>query len=115
MMSESQTTPMTMTKTSIAARSHQPFPLTEVEARLRRELNKASAEGNVLRGSWEPLLDSLRMVAVLPKLEDLFDFDLRPEKIVRKGGYTGVEEGVGDMVNQLQHLWQEHHATTEVS
>ena len=106
----------------MATRTHQmllpgtkPFPLTEVRARLQRELEKATAEGDILRGSWEPSLDSLRMVAVLPKLEDLFDFGLRPEKIVRKGGYTGVEEGVDDMLNRLQSLWQEHHATREVS
>jgi hypothetical protein len=91
------------------------FPLSEVRTRLRQELEKATAEGDVLRGSWEPSLDSLRMVAVLPKLEDLFDFDLRPEKIVRKGGYTGVEEGVDDMLSRLRSLWQEHYATREVS
>jgi hypothetical protein len=91
------------------------FPSSEVEARLRRELGKVAAESDVLRGSWEPSLDSLRIVAVLPKLEDLFDFDLRPEKIVRKGGYYSVDEGVESVRNCLHRLWQEHHAKREVS
>lgn len=89
------------------------FPLAELEARLRRELGKAATEGAVLQGDWEPSLDSLRMVAILPKLEDLFDFALRPEKIVRKGGYHSPDEALNDMRDSLRHLWQEHHAERE--
>jgi acyl carrier protein len=95
--------------------AHQPFPSSEVEARLRRELGKAAAESDVLRGSWEPSLDSLRIVSILVKLEDLFDFDLRPEKIVRKGGYHSVEEGVDDLRNRLHRLWQERQVKRETS
>lgn len=84
------------------------FPTAELEVRLRRELEKATAEGDVLRGSWEPSLDSLRIVSIILKLEDLFDFDLRPEEIVRKGGYASVEEAVDDMQSGLQRLWQKH-------
>jgi hypothetical protein len=91
------------------------FPSSEVEARLRREFGKVAAESDVLRGSWEPSLDSLRIVAVLPKLADLFDFDLRPERIVRKGGYHSVDEGVESVRDCLQRLWQEHCAKREVS
>jgi transcriptional regulator with XRE-family HTH domain len=82
---------MTTRTQQIRSTGFKPFPLAEIEARLRRESEKVTAEGDVLRGSWEPPLDSLRMVSVLLKLVDLFDFDLRPEKVVRKGGYTSVE------------------------
>ena len=82
------------------------FPSAEVEARLRCELEKAAAEGQVLRPDWEPSLDSLRMVSALATLEGLFDFDLRPERIVRRGGYTSVEEGVEDMLEGLRSEWQ---------
>ena len=84
------------------------FPATEVERRLRRELTDAAEESTVLRGSWEPVLDSLRMVSVVCTLEDLFEFELPPEKLVRKGGYRGVEEGVADMTNRLIRLFGKH-------
>jgi hypothetical protein len=103
------------TKPLPPATASKAFPLAEVEARLQRELEKAAAESAVLRGNWEPPLDSLRMVSVLLKLEDLFDFALRPEKIVRKGGYTSVEGGVDDMRIGLYRLWQEHRTTKETS
>jgi acyl carrier protein len=62
-----------------------------------------------LRGEWEPLLDSLRMVSVLVSLEDLFDFPLPPEKLVRRGGYTSEEEAVEDMSGRLRRFWDEKH------
>ena len=46
------------------------------------------------------------MVSALATLEGLFDFDLRPERIVRRGGYTSVEEGVEDMLEGLRSEWQ---------
>ena len=81
------------------------FPTAETEMRLKAELQRAAAESVVLRGGWEPNLDSLRMVSVLLTLEDLFDFELPPEKLVRKGGYATVEEGVADMAARLYELW----------
>lgn len=89
------------------------FPFTEVEVRLRRGLEKAAAEGNVLRGDWEPVLDSMRVASMVVTLEDLFDFRLPPEKIVRVGGYASVEEGVADMRERLQLLWQKHQRRKE--
>src|SRR6185436_19921208 len=114
-MSENRTQHMATTTQQVRSAASKPFRIAEVETRLRGELEKASAEGDVLRGGWEPSLDSLRIVSILVKLEDLFDFDLRPEKIVRKGGYASVEEGLDDMRNRLQRLWQEHHQAKEES
>ena len=85
------------------------FPRAQIEQRLRRELGRAAAEASTLRGSWEPFLDSLRMVSVVLTLEDLFSSRLPPEKVVRVGGYANVDEGVSDMCERLECLWREYH------
>ena len=84
------------------------FPLAEVQARLRRELEEAEAESVVLHSGWQPVLDSLRMVTAIATVEDLFDFKLPPEKVVKKGGYKSVEEGVKDMTNKIREIWTKH-------
>lgn len=86
------------------------FPAREVELRLRRELEKARTESRVLKGEWEPELDSLRMVSVGLTLEELFEFQLAPEKLVRKGGYASVDEALQDMTTRARQLWNEHYA-----
>ena len=85
------------------------FPLEEVQELLRKELEEAVDESIVLHGGWEPVLDSLRMVTVVSTLEDIFDFTLPPEKVVKKGGYKSVDEGVEDMTKNLRRLWNKHH------
>ena len=84
------------------------FPRAQVEHRLRRELGRAAAEASTLRGSWEPVLDSLTMVSVVLTFEDLFSFKLPPEKLVQIGGYASVDEGVSDMSERLERLWNEN-------
>lgn len=81
------------------------FPLADVEARLRRELEEAEAESVILHPGWQPVLDSLRMVTAIAAIEDLFDFKLPPEKVVKRGGYTSVNEGVRDMTNRVREVW----------
>ena len=81
------------------------FPLTEVQARLRRELGEAVAESVVLHPGWQPVLDSLRMVTAIATVEGLFDFKLPPEKVVKKGGYKSVDEGVSDMTSRIREVW----------
>ncbi len=81
------------------------FPLAEVQARLRRELEEAEAESIILHPGWQPVLDSLRMVTAIATVEDLFDFKLPPEKVVKKGGYKSVDEGVSDMTNKIREVW----------
>jgi acyl carrier protein len=82
------------------------FPLDKVREILRRELEEAEEESATLHEGWEPVLDSLRMVTVVTSLDDLFDFPLPPEKVVKKGGYTSVDEGVDDMTDNLRRLWE---------
>jgi acyl carrier protein len=85
------------------------FPLDKVREVLRKELEEAAEESATVHEAWEPLLDSLRVVTVVATLEDLFDFPLPPEKVVRKGGYTSVEQGVDDVAGNLRRLWDNHH------
>jgi hypothetical protein len=35
----------------------------------------------------------------------LFEFKLPPEKVVKKGGYKSVNEGVADMTNRIREVW----------
>ena len=81
------------------------FPLEEVQARLRRELQEAKAESVVLHPGWQPVLDSLRMMTAIATVEDLFEFRLPPEKVVKKGGYKSVDDGVADMTNRIREIW----------
>jgi acyl carrier protein len=89
--------------------SESTFPFAKVRELLRRELEEAAEESSTIHGAWEPVLDSLRMVSVVTGLEDIFDFALPPEKVIRKGGYASVDEGVDDMTDNLRRLWEQHH------
>jgi acyl carrier protein len=91
------------------ATSEAVYPFADVQSRLQAGVREASEEGVDLRSEWEPLLDSLRMVSVLVSLEDLFDFPLPPEKLVRRGGYTSEDDAVEHMSGQLRRLWDDQH------
>ncbi len=84
------------------------FPFAEVQDRLRRELEEAEAESVILHPGWQPVLDSLRMVTAIATVEDLFRFKLPPEKIVKKGGYKSVDEGVSYMTSRIREVWTKH-------
>ena len=62
------------------------YPFVDVQNLLLIGVGEALEEIVDLRGEWEPLIDSLRVVSVLVSLEDLFDFPLPPEKLVRAAG-----------------------------
>lgn len=81
------------------------FPLEEVKRRLREELEEARAESVILHPAWQPVLDSLRMAIAIATIENLFNFNLPPEKVVRKGGYGSVDEGVEDMTDRVRDIW----------
>jgi len=91
------------------ATSEAVYPFEDVQNRLRQGIREAAEESVDLRGEWEPLLDSLRMVSVLVSLEDLFDFPLPPETIVRRGGYTSEDDAYEHMSSQLRRQWDENH------
>jgi hypothetical protein len=82
------------------------FPLAEVKQRLEQELREAAEEATVFRAEWEPLLDSIRMVAAVQTLEDLFPgVKLPPDRLVKRGGCWSVEEGVNDILGRVRNFW----------
>jgi acyl carrier protein len=85
------------------------FPFERVRELLRKELEEAEEESSILHEGWEPVLDSLRMVTVVTALEGMFNFALPPEKVIRKGGYASVGQGVDHMTDNLRRLWEKHH------
>ena len=85
------------------------YPLVDVQNLLLIGVREALEESVNLRGEWEPLIDSLRMVSVLVSLEVLFDFPVPPEKLVRRGGYTSGDDAIDHISGQLQRLWDEKH------
>ena len=91
--------------TTQTATSKATFPADDVRRRLQAEVQQAADESVVLRGGWEPVLDSLRIVSVVITLEELFPFRIHPEKVVRRGGYTSVDEAVEDMFERLGRQW----------
>ena len=84
------------------------FPETEIRRRLGPELQSIADDGELLRPDWEPLLDSKRIVGTVILLEDLFDFKIPPDKVIRRGGYDSVRETINDMVSRLKGLHQAH-------
>ncbi len=99
---------MSSTTTSIRSRSTAVFPATEVETRLRSALDRLAKDIKGLREPWEPDFDSLAVVGIVLEVEDFFPFTLAPEKIVRKGGYSDVDEAVSDMTARLHRQWEQH-------
>lgn len=96
-----------MAAQAIAARprSKKVFPQAAVEDLVRKELEEAAEESGVLHPGWEPVLDSLRIVTAISKIEDLLKIKLPPEKCVRRGGYKSVDEGVKDMNERIRNVW----------
>jgi hypothetical protein len=89
-----------------------PFPHEEAKRRVQRELQEAAQEAAVFRAEWEPLLDSIRMVAAVQTLEDLFPgMKLHPDRMVKRGGYWSVEEGVNDILGRFRNFWNSHSKT----
>jgi acyl carrier protein len=86
-------------------RSKAVFPLAAVQDLIRKELEEAVEESGVLHPGWEPVLDSLRIVTAISKIEDLLKLKLPPERCVRRGGFKSVDEGVKDMTERIRNAW----------
>ncbi len=92
-----------------------PFPLAAVEAKLRDELIEAVKMGASIRGMSMPAapaqiakapvhVDSLVVVSILCAIEPIVGFEL-PEGLVRAGGYTSAENGLGHLLPLLEIEW----------
>ncbi len=90
----------TLTESATAALA---FPASDVKRLLRPELEKIAKQSSELRPDWEPLLDSKRVVGAVLVIEELFPgIKTRPDKVVRKGGYNGVDEALDDMLPRIE-------------
>jgi len=83
------------------------FPRTRVLEVLREELTELEDNARLLKGEWEPSIDSLQLVAVVLKIENLVGCRLRPEDIIRRGGYGSVDAGLDDMTSKIEIQWRE--------
>src|SRR5262249_2993064 len=97
------------TKTiSVSQTAGSVFPVAEVERRLQMGLEKIAKQGAKLRPEWVPLLDSKRVVGTVLVIEDLFPgMKIPPDKVVRKGGYSSVDEAIEDMLGRIKRIWSE--------
>ena len=83
------------------------FPRTRVLEMLREELTELEDNARLLKGDWEPSIDSLQLVEVVLKIEKLIGCRLRPEDIIRRGGYGSVDAGLDDMTSKIEARWRE--------
>ncbi|HAI14792.1 MAG TPA: hypothetical protein DCM28_24005 [Phycisphaerales bacterium] len=84
------------------------FPREDVIVLIRTEMLDLEDENVILqddRGVWEPSIDSLDLVSVVLKIEELLECKLPPENIIRRGGYASVAEGVEDMASKIEAKW----------
>lgn len=83
------------------------FPSKEVRNRLRSELSQLEADTAAIRDEWEPTFDSLAVVNVICCIDEVVPgVELAPEKIVRKGGYSTIDEAVEHIVAGVERAWR---------
>lgn len=84
------------------------FPTQQIEQVLRESLDEVASDTELLcpdRPAWEPLLDSLRVVSVVIRLEKLLGMKIPPDKVVQKGGYMSVDEAIRGITSKTHDLW----------
>jgi hypothetical protein len=98
------------------------FPATALETGLRAELIeivKSSAEfhGHVLPSTPAAIvtfpypIDSLDVVGILCKLDELVGYDL-PHHVVRAGGYNSIDEALHHMMPRIKASWLKRNGGT---
>lgn len=90
------------------------FPTKEVEQVLRESLEEVASDTELLRPDrpeWEPLLDSLRVVGVVVRLEKLLQMKIPPDRVVQKGGYMSVDEAIRGITSKTLELWMNRKPT----
>ncbi len=91
------------------------FPAAAVAAQLRAELIEAVKTDASIKGIALPSapaqiakaavqIDSLVVVEILCAIEPIVGFEL-PDSVVRAGGYTSVENALGDLLPRIEKLW----------
>ena len=94
-----------MPTTKDRTRAARVFPRDELRDRLTPALRKIAEEAELLRPEWEPLLDSQRVIGTVLLVEEMIPWcRIPPDQVVRKGGYSSVEEAVTDMIRNIEKI-----------
>ncbi|WP_198650701.1 hypothetical protein [Agrobacterium pusense] len=92
------------------------FPTSSIEATLRADLvdaikNEAAMKGIVLPSSIAAIssmpvpIDSLVVVSILCNVEPTLGF-LLPDKVVKSGGYSSVDEAIQQLLPKIEDRWK---------
>jgi hypothetical protein len=95
-----------------------PFPAAEIEASLRKELLQAAESiaqlsgevlpaGKAQQSSMSVQLDSLLVVNIVLTVEPIMGFPVK-EHVVKAGGYSSVDDALGDLLPKLEKEWTKH-------
>lgn len=84
------------------------FPRAPIEKLLRHELDQCAEGAQILTGDWEPSIDSMDLVSVVVGIEKILGCKIKPEDVIRRGGYRSKEEGFSDMLTKIESRWHEH-------
>jgi hypothetical protein len=98
------------------------FPAAALEACLRDELihivqSSAELHGQVLPSAPAAIvtapypIDSLDVVGILCKLDELVGFDL-PHGVVRAGGYEAIDQAIHDLMPRIEKVWVKRNGGT---
>lgn len=104
--------------TATATHASATFPASSIEATLRADLvdaikNEAAMKGIVLPSSIAAIssmpvpVDSLVVVSILCNVEPTIGF-LLPDKVVKSGGYSSVDEAVQHLLPKIEDRWKKH-------
>jgi len=97
---------MSTTATTIGAHTSV-FPKAQVKERLRIAVEKLGRDNAAMREPWEPVFDSLSVVGVVLVVESILpSLKIPPEKVVRKGGYSSINETVNDIADRVERIWE---------
>jgi hypothetical protein len=91
------------------------FPATAVKECLREELIHIVESRVELRGQPPPSipaaivagpfpLDSLEVVEILCRVDELLGFEL-PDRVVRAGGYNTIDQAIGQLLPCIEREW----------
>ena len=98
------------------------FPAAEVATCIRDELIQcvqtlAAIHGETLPSTPAAIvtvsfqIDSLSVVGVLCKLDELLGFDV-PQSVVRTGGYDSIDQAIGHLMPRVEKVWLKRNGTS---
>ncbi len=97
------------------------FPANDITACLRDELSQIARDDASLTGRVLPTdptalsrtsieLDSLRVVSILCRLDELVGFEVK-DVVVKPGGYGSIDSALRHLMPRIQKEWEKHQAS----